>query len=94
MTELLPYFHVVFTLPASINSLAIHQPKIVYDTLFEATWETLQQFQGSTNGNRCFAHLGQQLSLHPHLHCIVPGGGVDKEEQWKNSRSNGKFHFQ
>jgi hypothetical protein len=46
MTELLPvpYFHVVFTLPASINSLAIHQQKIVYDTLFEATWETLQQF--------------------------------------------------
>jgi hypothetical protein len=37
---------------------------------------------------------GQQLSLHPHLHCIVPGGGVDKEEQWKNSRSNGKFLFQ
>jgi hypothetical protein len=58
----------------------------VYDTLFEATWETLQQFgkQGSTNGNDSrFAHLGQQLSLHPHLHCIVPGGGVDKEEQWK-----------
>jgi hypothetical protein len=57
----------------------------VYDTLFEATWETLQQFgkQGSTNGNDSrFAHLGQQLSLHPHLHCI-PGGGVDKEEQWK-----------
>jgi hypothetical protein len=51
--------------------------------------------QGSTNGNDSrFAHLGQQLSLHPHLHCIVPGGGVDKEEQWKNSRSNGKFLFQ
>jgi site-specific recombinase XerD len=39
-----PYFHVVFTLPDSINSLAIHQPKIVYDTLFEATWERLEQF--------------------------------------------------
>jgi hypothetical protein len=37
---------------------------------------------------------GQQLSLHPHLHCIVPGGGVDKREQWKNSRSNGKFLIQ
>jgi hypothetical protein len=55
--------------------------------LFEATWETLQQFkkQGSTNGNDSrFAHLGQQLSLHPHLHCIVPGGGGTK-------RSNGKI---
>jgi hypothetical protein len=39
-TELLPvpYFHVVFTLPEAINSLAMHQPKIVYDILFEATW--------------------------------------------------------
>ena len=45
-TELLPvpYFHVVFTLPETINSLAIHQPKVVYDTLFEASWETLQSF--------------------------------------------------
>jgi hypothetical protein len=41
------------------------------------------QKQGSTNGNDSrFAHLGQQLSLHPHLHCIVPGGG-GQEEQWK-----------
>jgi hypothetical protein len=44
MTELLPvpYFHVV--LPCQLNIFSIHQPKIVYDTLFEATWETLQQF--------------------------------------------------
>lgn len=46
VSELLPvpYFYVVFTLPASINSLAMHQPKMVYATLFEATWETLQSF--------------------------------------------------
>jgi hypothetical protein len=45
-TELLPvaYFHVVFTLPEVINSLAMYQPKMVYDTLFEATWETLNTF--------------------------------------------------
>jgi hypothetical protein len=99
MTELLPvpYFHVVFTLPASINSLAIHEPKIVYDTLFAATWETLQQFGKNKEvqmGMIAVLHTwGQQLSLHPHLHCIVPGGGVDKKEQWKNSRSDGKFLF-
>ena len=98
-TELLPvpYFHVVFTLPDSINSLAIHQPKIVYDTLFEATWETLQQFgksKGIQTGMIAVLHTwGQQLSLHPHLHCIVPGGGVDKDGQWKNSRTDGKFLF-
>ena len=98
-TELLPvpYFHMVFTLPDSINSLAIHQPKIVYDTLFEATWETLQQFGKAKEiqlGMIAVLHTwGQQLSLHPHLHCIVPGGGIAKDQQWKNSRSDGKFLF-
>jgi hypothetical protein len=99
MTELLPvpYFHVVFTLPDSINSLAIHQPKIVYDTLFEASWETLQQFGKAKEiqtGMIAVLHTwGQNLSLHPHLHCIVPGGGVDKNSNWKNIRADGKFLF-
>ena len=98
-SELLPvpYFHVVFTLPDSINSLAIHQPKIVYDTLFEATWETLQKFgkaKAIQMGMIAVLHTwGQNLSLHPHLHCIVPGGGVDKEGQWQNCRTDGKFLF-
>ncbi len=98
-TELLPvpYFHVVFTLPEAINSLAMHQSKIVYDTLFEASWETLQQFGKSKEmqmGMIAVLHTwGQQLSLHPHLHCIVPGGGVDKNGIWKNSRLDGKFLF-
>ncbi|MBA0885071.1 IS91 family transposase [Flavobacterium undicola] len=98
-TELLPvpYFHAVFTLPDSINSLAMHQPKMVYDTLFEATWETLQTFgkkKGIQMGMIAVLHTwGQQLSLHPHLHCIVPGGGVNKEGQWQNSDSKGNFLF-
>ncbi|WP_426092998.1 IS91 family transposase, partial [Flavobacterium sp. DSR3-2] len=98
-TELLPvpYFHLVFTLPDSINFLAIYQLKIVYDTLFEATWETLQRFGKAKQmqmGMIAVLHTwGQQLSLHPHLHCIVPGGGVDKDGQWKNSRADGKFLF-
>jgi hypothetical protein len=98
-TELLPvpYFHVVFTLPDSINALAIHNPKVVYDTLFEATWGTLQQF-GKTKelqmGMITVLHTwGQQLSLHPHLHCIVPGGGIDKNGNWQNLRTDGKFLF-
>lgn len=98
-TELLPvpYFHVVFTLPDSINALAIHNPKVVYDTLFEATWETQQQF-GKTKelqmGMIAVLHTwGQQLSLHPHLHCIVPGGGIDKNGNWQNLRTDGKFLF-
>lgn len=98
-TELLPvpYFHVVFTLPEAINPLAMHHPKLVYDNLFEATWQTLRQFgknQGVQMGMIAVLHTwGQNLSLHPHLHCIVPGGGVDKNGQWKNIRADGKFLF-
>lgn len=98
-TELLPvpYFHVVFTLPEAINSLAIHQPKLVYDILFEATWETLKIFGKAKEmqmGMIAVLHTwGQQLSLHPHLHCIVPGGGINKNGQWHNSRTDGKFLF-
>ena len=98
-TELLPvpYFHVVFTLPEAINSLAIHQSKVVYDTLFEASWETLQSFGKAKEmqmGMIAVLHTwGQQLSLHPHLHCIVPGGGVDKNGQFKNSHFKGNFLF-
>jgi len=98
-TELLPvaYFHVVFTLPEAINSLAIHQPKIMYDTLFEASWETLQTFGKSKDmqmGMIAVLHTwGQQLSLHPHLHCIVPGGGIDANGNWQNIRTDGNFLF-
>ncbi len=98
-TELLPvpYFHVVFTLPEVINSLAIHSPKLVYDTLFEASWETLQTFGKAKEmqmGMIAVLHTwGQQLSLHPHLHCIVPGGGIGKNGQWQNSRIDGEFLF-
>jgi hypothetical protein len=98
-TELLPvpYFHVVFTLPEAINTLAMHQPKLVYSILFEAVWETLQTFgknKGMQMGTIAILHTwGQQMSLHPHLHCIVPGGGITKKGDWQNSRTDGKFLF-
>ena len=92
-----PYFHVVFTLPDSINALVIHNPKLVYGVLFEAVWETLAQFgkkQGVQMGMIAILHTwGQNLSLHPHLHCIVPGGGIDNQGNWKNIRSDGKYLF-
>ena len=98
-TELLPvpYFHVVFTLPEVLNKTALHEPKMLYDILFESAWETLQTFGKNKNlqmGMIAVLHTwGQNLSLHPHLHCIVPGGGVDENGAWKNIRNNGKFLF-
>lgn len=92
-----PYFHVVFTLPEAVNALGIHDPKLVYGLLFGSVWETLSQFgkgQGVQMGMIAILHTwGQNLGLHPHLHCIVPGGGPDKNGNWKNIRADGKFLF-
>lgn len=93
-----PYFHVVFTLPCALNQLAMHQPKAVYDSLFEAAWKTLNQFgrqaYGIQSGMIAILHTwGQNLSLHPHLHCIVPGGGINQNGQWRSTRVEGKFLY-
>lgn len=105
-SELLPvpYFHVVFTLPDSINVLAMQEPKLVYDVLFETAWATLKTFGKNKEiqtGMIAVLHTwGQNLCLHPHLHCIVPGGGVTNNGQWKpacrqagNILSDGNFLF-
>ena len=97
-TELLPvpYFHVVFTLPDDLNGLALHKPKIIYDALFRAAWETVEAFTGKHNkaGMISILHTwGQNLSLHPHIHCIIPGGFVDRNGIWKLSKTDGKFLF-
>ena len=97
-TELLPvpYFHVVFTLPDDLNGLAMHKPKIIYDALFRAAWDTIEAFTGKGNkaGMISILHTwGQNLSLHPHIHCIIPGGFVDQNGVWKMSKSDGKFLF-
>lgn len=97
--DLLPctYYHVVFTLPGELNPLALHQPKVVYDGLFASVWATLQQFgrrEGVHLGMTCVLHTwGQNLSLHPHLHCIVPGGGIDQRGNWKPQRRSNKYLF-
>jgi hypothetical protein len=83
------YFHVIFTLPASLNDLFMAHPKEMQDTLFQAAWQTLNQFAclpvylGAKTGMIAVLHTwGQTLTLHPHLHCIVPCGGVDDKGQW------------
>ena len=98
-SELLPvpYFHVVFTLPEGINPLAIKDPRLVYNLLFESAWATLKTFgvrKEVQSGMIAVLHTwGQNLSLHPHLHCIVPGGGVNKDGNWKNIRADGKYLY-
>ena len=95
-----PYFHVVFTLPSEFNSYALSHGKIVYGSLFRAAWQTLQQFGhnpkhlGGNMGMIAVLHTwGQNMSLHPHLHCMVPGGGSSKSGQWKTAKNKGKYLF-
>jgi hypothetical protein len=93
--ELLPieYFHVVFTLPDTFNALALANKRIVYGVLFDAVAKTLLEVAanprhlGARIGLMGILHTwGQNLSLHPHVHCVVPGGGLSEEGKWVNCR--------
>jgi Putative transposase/Transposase zinc-binding domain len=84
-TQLLPveYFHVVFTLPQAIAPLALQNQRTIYNILFRAAAETLLRIAadpkhlGAQSGFLAVLHTwGQNLQHHPHLHCIVPGGGI------------------
>ena len=101
--ELLPvtYFHVVFTLPHELNDLCRFNPAVMYGLLFDAAWQTLNQFGwdnrwlGAQIGATMILHTwGQNLSLHPHIHCIVPNGGLTKQGNWQHpKKGNEKFLF-
>lgn len=87
------YFHVVFTIPDLINSVAYQNQRIVYNILFKAAAETLselaadEKYLGAQIGFTAILHTwGQNLMHHPHLHCVVPGGGLNSCGKWVNSR--------
>ena len=81
-----PYFHVVFTVPAPVADLAFHNKAAVYAILFRAATEALRdvagdrRYLGAESGAIAVLHTwGQALHHHPHLHCIVPGGGISPD---------------
>lgn len=87
------YFHVVFTIPDTLNAVVFQNQKVVYNILFRAVAETLQElaankkYLGATLGFTSVLHTwGQNLMHHPHIHCIVPGGGLNAIGKWVNSR--------
>jgi hypothetical protein len=72
----------------------------MYDLLFKTAWSVLSSFGhdhkwlGAQTGMISILHTwGQTMTLHPHLHCIVPGGGLTKQGRWKHARSEGKYLF-
>jgi Putative transposase/Transposase zinc-binding domain len=88
------YFHVVFTLPAELGPLALQNQRLVYGTLLQASAQSLLQLArdpqhlGADIGFLSVLHTwGQNLHLHPHVHCVVPGGGICVDAQrWVSCR--------
>jgi Putative transposase/Transposase zinc-binding domain len=83
------YFHVVFTLPDTFNALALSNKRVVYTALFNAVAQTLLEVAanakhlGARIGFLAILHTwGQNLTLHPHLHCVIPGGGLSPDGKW------------
>ncbi|MCD4692497.1 MAG: IS91 family transposase [Calditrichales bacterium] len=102
--ELLPvtYYHAVFTIPDLLNDLVLENQSILYAILFRAASETIlklcadEKHVGALTGMIAILHTwGQTLINHPHLHCIIPGGGISEDrKRWlcpKKSKKNKKF---
>lgn len=94
------YFHVVFTLPEALNNFCLHYPDKLYEMLFQSSKETLmtfgrdERYLGAQTGAVAVLHTwGQTLTLHPHVHIIVPAGGIDKNGDWKHTKNEGRFLF-
>jgi hypothetical protein len=95
--ELLPvgYVHIVFTIPEPLARLALVNKRVVYDLLFRAAAETLLQVAknpkrlgGNVGGLLVLHTWGQRLQHHPHVHCVVPAGGLSPDAtQWIHARA-------
>ena len=88
-----PYFHLVFTMPAAVAAIALRNKAVVYDILFKAAAETVRTIAadprhlGAETGMIAVLHTwGQNLFHHPHIHCIVPGGGLAPDGHWAACR--------
>jgi predicted Zn-ribbon and HTH transcriptional regulator len=90
--ELLPfqYFHGVFTIPDKLGSIVFRNRRMMFDLLFHTVRDTLisvcqdKKYMGAQIGFFTILHTwGQKLNLHPHLHCVIPGGGIsERKNKW------------
>ncbi len=81
-----PYFHLVFTLPDALDPIALANRRVVYDLLLRCAAETILEVAanpdhlGAPTGVLAVLHTwGQTLQFHPHVHCVVPGGGLSPD---------------
>ncbi|WP_212751679.1 transposase zinc-binding domain-containing protein [Halomonas sp. ATBC28] len=92
------YYHVVFTLPYSLNGWVQLHPEVIHRMLFQSAWHTLRTFGrdpkrlDGEKGIIAVLHAwGQNLSQHVHLHCLVPGGALGDDDRWRGAHSNYLF---
>ncbi len=101
--DLLPvkYFHGVFTVPSELRNLFRYNKKLLYSLLFKCSWETIKEF-GLDKRQKMMAKTGmigilhtwnQRILYHPHLHCIIPGGGINEQGAWKTPKGKSDFLF-
>ena len=92
------HYHIVFTVPHELNQIALLDNAAFYNQLFAAVWDTLRTFGytrfGVETGAVCVLHTwGQNLSLHPHVHCIVPATGLSLAGNLKDIGAGGKYLY-
>jgi hypothetical protein len=92
------HYHIVFTLPHELNTICLFRPRLYYKILFNSVWQTLCTFgythYSAETGAVCVLHTwGQNLSLHPHIHCLVPAAGYSLKAKWKQIGSNQKYLY-
>lgn len=92
------HFHIVFTVPDELNPVCLADSLFFYENLFSCVKETLCAFgyshYGVETGAICVLHTwGQNLSLHPHIHCIVPAVGITPRGQLKEIGNQGKYLY-
>jgi len=86
------YFHAVFTVPAALNPVFFQNQKEVYKIFFKAVSDTIMElchdrkYLGATPGITAILHTwGQNMMYHPHIHCVITGGGLNGIDRWVNS---------
>jgi hypothetical protein len=92
------HYHVVFTVPHELNDFCLLDSASFYNRLFSCAWDTIRAAGyanfGVETGAVCVLHTwGQNLSLHPHVHCIVPAAGLKLSGNWKHIAKSGKYLF-
>ena len=101
--DLLPvkYFHGVFTVPSELRGMFLYNKKQLYNLLFQSVKETLFEFSLSPRqkmeakpGLISVLHTwNQKMGYHPHVHCIIPAGGINNKGEWKTSKGKADFLF-